>query len=156
MATMAAVIASGVLPAIRGARQLESGVLRDDMRTLSHGRSARRLSATVLLTEAAFSTILAIGAGLLIHSFVRLMHVDPGYVADRVLTAIELPGGASAERTKQFADALLARVRARPDVASAGGGNMIPLMRRSAVGPFSLPPQIAGNKPASGRASSTP
>ena len=153
IATMAAVIASGVLPAIRGARQLESGVLRDDMRTSSHGRRARRLSAAVLLTEAAFSTILAIGAGLLIHSFVRLMHVDPGYAADRVLTAsIELPGGASAERTTQFADALLARVRARPDVASAGGGNMIPLMRRSAVGPFSLPPQIAGNKPANGRA----
>ena len=153
IATMAAVIVSGVLPAIRGARQLESSVLRDDMRTSSHGRRARRLSAAVLLTEAAFSTILAIGAGLLIHSFVRLMHVDPGYAADRVLTAsIELPAGASAERTTQFADALLARVRARPDVASAGGGNMIPLMRRSAVGPFSLPPQIAGNKPANGRA----
>ena len=153
IATMAAVIVSGVLPAIRGARQLESGILRDDMRTSSPGRRARRLSAAVLLTEAAFSTILAIGAGLLIHSFVRLMHVDPGYAADRVLTAsIELPGGASAERTTQFADALLARVRARPDVASAGGGNMIPLMRRSAVGPFSLPPQIAGNKPANGRA----
>ncbi len=150
--TIVAVIVSGVLPAIRALRHLGSDALRDDSRTSSQGWRARRLSATLLLAEAAFSTVLAIGAGLLIHSFVRLMQVDPGYTPDRVLTAsIELPRDASAERTGQFVDALLARLRARPDVASAGGGNMIPLMRRSAVAPFTLPPEIAGNKPASGR-----
>jgi putative ABC transport system permease protein len=153
MATIAAVIVSGVLPAVRGARQIESGVLRDDLRTSSQGWRARRLSAAVLLVEAAFSTVLAIAAGLLVHSFVRLIQVDPGYTSDRVLTAsIELPTGSGAERTAQFVDALLVRVRARPDVASAGGGNMIPLMRRSAVGAFTVPAQIAADKPASGRA----
>ena len=151
--TIASVIVSGVLPAVRGARQIESGVLRDDLRTSSQGRRTHRLNAAVMLAESAFSTILVIGAGLLIHSFVRLIQVDPGYAPDRVLTAsIELPRGATAVRTEQFVDALLSRLRARPDVVSAGGGNMIPLMSRSAVGAFTLPAQIAGNKPASGRA----
>jgi hypothetical protein len=151
--TLLAMIAAGVLPAIRGVTRLATESLRDDSRTSSQGWRARRMNAGLLLAEAAFSTVLAIGAALMIHSFIRLTQVDAGYAADRVLTAsIELPRDANAERTAQFIDAFLARLRARVDVVSAGGGNMIPLLRRSAVAPITLPPHIAGGKLASGRA----
>jgi predicted permease len=151
-ATILAMVAAGVLPAIRGVMRPGTESLRDDSRTSSQGWRARRLSAGLLLAEAAFSTVLAIGAALMIHSFIRLTHVDPGYTADRVLTAsIELPTGTDAARTAQFIDAFLPRLRARADVVSAGGGNMIPLMRRSAVAPIMLPPEVAGGKAASGR-----
>jgi putative ABC transport system permease protein len=155
LATIAAALASGVAPALRAASSTQYDDLReaDGSRTTSSGSHARRLTRGLLLAEAAFATILVVGAGLLTHSLVRLMTVDNGYVADRVLTAaVELPAGAGVERMEPFVDAILARLRTMPGVVSAGGGNMIPLMRRSAVAPFTLPPGIAGNKPASGRA----
>jgi predicted permease len=151
-ATILAMIAAGVLPALRAVLNPGTEFLRDDARTSSRGWRARRLNAGLLLAEAAFATVLSIGAGLMLHSFIRLTHVDSGYTPDHVLTAsIGLPHGANAARTAQFTDAFLTRLRARADVVSAGGGNMIPLMRRSAVAPITLPPQVAGGKLASGR-----
>jgi putative ABC transport system permease protein len=156
LTTMFAALVCGVAPALRAASPERYDAFRDSGGTTgapSGGRRSRRLGATLLLAEAAFATILVVGAVLLAHSFIRLINVDAGYTPDRVLTAaVELPRAADEARMLQFIDTVLPRLRALPGVASAGAANMIPLMRRSVIAPFTLPSDIAGAKPVSGRA----
>ena len=77
------------------------------------GARARQLRDGLLVVEAAFAVVLIVGAGLLeARSFVRLMAVDNGYTADRVLIAtVDLPPGATDARTDQFIDGALTRLR---------------------------------------------
>ena len=51
---------------------------------VSTGR--RRMVATLLVAEIAATAVLMIGGGLLLNSYSRLMHVDPGFDPDRLLT----------------------------------------------------------------------
>ena len=57
---------------------------------IGHGarvlRGRRRLVATLLVAEIAATAVLMIGGGLLLNSYARLMHVDPGFDPDRLLT----------------------------------------------------------------------
>lgn len=156
LTTLLATVAAGLAPAARGARADLSDALRSADRasdTGFRGVHARRLRDGLLVVEAAFAVVLIVGASLLARSFVRLMEVDNGYTAARVLIAsVELPRGATEARTDQFIDAALARLRARPDVSAAGAGAMIPLMIRTAIAPFTLPDSVAGGKPTHGRA----
>jgi putative ABC transport system permease protein len=155
-ATLFATLASGLAPALRGARLEHYNVFRsgDGGTGLGvRGARAHRISTALLVVEVAFAVILVVGAGLLTHSFVRLMRVDAGYTADHVLTArVELPADASDARTDQVIAELLSRLRGLPDVTAAGAGAMIPLMSRSAITSFTLPDNVGGGKPTRGRA----
>ncbi len=160
IATALATFAVGIAPAVRGAG-VDLGVdlygafrgADGSSSTGFRGARARRLRDGLLVVEAAFAVILVVGASLLARSFVRLMQVDNGYTAAGVLIAsVELPRGATDARTDQFLDASLARVRAMQGVSAAGAGAMIPLMRRTAIVPFTLPAAAAGGKPSRGRA----
>ena len=84
--TLAASVLAGTLPAWRGSRVSIS-------RFLQSGRSAgvrqrNRLHAGLVVTEIAFGVVLLAGAGLLINTFVRLLHVDTGF-DQRNLLAIQ-------------------------------------------------------------------
>jgi putative ABC transport system permease protein len=149
-------LAVGLAPAIRGARVDLYEAFRGadgSSSTGFRGAHARRLRAGLLIVEAAFAVILIVGAGLLARSFVRLMRVDNGYVADGVLIAsVELPRGVTEARTDHFIDTVLTRLRTMRGVSAAGAGAMIPLMRRTAIVPFTLPDRLTGGKPTHGRA----
>ena len=154
--TLIAAVAAGLAPAARGARvDLSDALLNADRSsgTGFRGARARQLRDGLLVVEAAFAVVLIVGAGLLGRSFVRLMAVDNGYTADRVLIAtVDLPPGATDARTDQFIDGALTRLRDIPGVAAAGAGAMIPLMARTAVTSFALPESLTGGKPTHGRA----
>ncbi|MGH9330840.1 MAG: FtsX-like permease family protein, partial [Vicinamibacterales bacterium] len=149
-------IASGVAPAIRGARfELSESLHGGDGSSAGgfRGRRARRLRDGLLILESAFAVMLLVGAALLAHSFVRLTSVDAGYDAARVLTVrAQLPRGAPPERMTQLIDGALERLRATPGVVSAGAANMIPLMSMTAITSFTLPPAAGGGKPTMTRA----
>jgi putative ABC transport system permease protein len=156
LATLLAALAAGLAPAARGARVDLSDALRSADRSSGtgfRGVHARHLRDGLLVVEAAFAVILIVGASLLARSFVRLMAVDNGYTADGVLIAsVELPRDATDARTDQFIERALARLRAMRGVSAAGAGAMIPLMRQTAIEPFTLPASISGGKPTHGRA----
>jgi putative ABC transport system permease protein len=156
-ASLFAALASGLAPALRSSRvdlyQAFRGGDGSATATVS-SPGARRLRAGLLMIEAAFAVVLTVGASLFAHSFLRLTQVDAGYDTDRVVTlSVELPDGPSlSERTAQFIDAMLARIRDTPGVTSAGAAGMMPMMVRTAVTQVTLPPGVGMGKPTSGRA----
>ena len=156
LTTLLAAIAAGLAPAARGARLDLSDALRSADRSSGtgfRGLHARRLRDGLLVVEAAFAVVLIVGASLLARSFVRLMSVDNGYTADDVLIAsVELPRGSTEARTDQFIESALDRLRSMRGVAAAGAGAMIPLMRATAVAPFTLPEVVSSGKASRGRA----
>ena len=73
----------------------------------------------LVATEVALSLMLLVGAGLLIRSFDRLLHVDRGFQSEnRLLVAVNIPGSYK-ERASELRNAFLDRVSALPGVQSA-------------------------------------
>ena len=61
--------------------------LREGTRSVTSGRGQHRLNSILVVAETAIGLVLLVGAGLLIHSFVRVLNVDPGFDSHHVLTA---------------------------------------------------------------------
>jgi len=119
----------GVLPAWRTSRISPSSAMRDGNRTATAGRGQHRLQNSLVVAQTAVGLVLLVAAGLLIHSFVRVLQVDPGFDRRNVLIAsLSLPDDRySGAREPQFYQQLLDRVRALPGVQSASAGWPLPL-----------------------------
>ena len=105
------------------------GVLREEGRSGTSGRGARTLRRSLVVAQVAFAFVLLIGAGLLFASFRRVLAVDPGFAADRVLTAsINLPRSRypDAKALNAFAAESLRRLRELPGVTAVGATDTIP------------------------------
>ena len=76
---------AGVLPAIRSREDRIMLQLRESDRSVSGGSSA--VSIAMVVAEIALSVVLLAGAVLLIRTFINLMHVDPGFESERMMTA---------------------------------------------------------------------
>jgi putative ABC transport system permease protein len=119
----------GLVPAWQASRTNVSEVMKEGGRSAgtSGGRWVRN---TLVMTEVALSLVLLVGAALLLRSFSRLTAVDPGFSADRVLTfRVSLPIAAYKEEAQRsvFFDRLLERLRAAPQVVSAGIVQSLPI-----------------------------
>ena len=75
----------GLAPAWQAARTDAAHGLREGGRG-SSGPAARRLRAGLTAAEVALALVVLVGAGLLVQSLVRLLHVDAGFTADHLLT----------------------------------------------------------------------
>ena len=137
MATLGAGLLSGLLPALRASRIFATASLgtgpggRRGSRSFPFGRG-------LLIAEAALAVMLLVAAGLLLHSFSRLLRVDAGYDRDNVLAArVSMPGG-SRESLPGRIEEILQAVRAADGVVAAGAGNMAPLTRNTSISQFPL------------------
>ena len=90
-----------------------------------------RTRDTLIFLETSAAVVLLAGATLLITSFARLMRVDPGFDADRVVAVKlgRLPPGYNPARRDQLVDRLLERLRAVPTVENAAAAPNLPLER---------------------------
>jgi putative ABC transport system permease protein len=90
--------------------------------------------------ETALSVALTIGAGMLIHSFLRLQDVPLGFEPDGVLTAqTNLPPSYSTGLSQtEFYRGLLDRIRFMSRVESAAATTMLPAAERPLHDPFSV------------------
>ncbi len=112
----------GLGPAFRTARTSEIEVIRESRAAASGGglRGRYRSRSVLVIAELALATILLAGAGLLIRSFITLVHVDPGYNAKNVLTfLIPLPLVRHADPLP-FQHELVDRIQRLPGVKFAG------------------------------------
>ena len=120
----------GIVPALQTSKPNLTETLKEG--TAGAGGSARRqrLRSALVVAEVALSVALLIGAGLLIRSFWRLQHVNPGFTTDGLLTmGITLPGSRypTGEHAWAFYERLLSSVRALPGVQGAATVSIVPL-----------------------------
>jgi putative ABC transport system permease protein len=104
-------------------------VLREEGRASTGSRGARALRRSLVVAQVAFTLVLLAGAGLLLASFRRVLEVNPGFVADQVLTAsVSLPRSRYADdpARRAFTRESLRRLRALPGVLAAGATDTIP------------------------------
>jgi predicted permease len=135
----------GLLPAWRVRRQSLS--LPDSRAAAAtHGRCTGSLLVTA---EAAFATVLLVGAGLLLHSLWNLLRVDPGFRVQSMVTAelsLDRSAAGSIEKTLAVYQQLRAALSAYPGVASVAAMNVLPLTREpsylsAAIDDHPRPPQ---------------
>ncbi|HEY2904272.1 MAG TPA: ABC transporter permease [Vicinamibacterales bacterium] len=129
----AAGVLFGVLPALHIGRNVEQDALRGAGRG-SVTTANRRTRHGLVVVEIALSTILTIGASLLIQTFVRLSRVDTGFRPASVVAVdrIELPRSrASLSRSGAFFEQLIDRIHATGRVDAAAVTIGLPLDRRA-------------------------
>ena len=82
-----------------------------------------------MVAEVALSVVLIVVGGQLLGNFLRLVAIDPGFQADRVLASVVLPAPErykDPERRALFYRRILDSVRALPGVQSAGTVDALP------------------------------
>jgi predicted permease len=119
----------GVLPALRISQLDPALALREGTRTVTGGRRQHRLQTWLVIGETALGLVLLVGAGLLIRSFVSVLHVDPGFDPHGVFTArISLPdNGYKHDQRIQFFEQLIPRLASLPGVTSVSAGYPLPM-----------------------------
>ena len=119
----------GLVPAFRAYLLGARAGLKEGQKA-SAGYENRRINATLVVMQLAFSLVLLIGAGLVLKSFQRLMAVNAGFQTDDVLTMM-LPVSSkkytSSGQALGFYRKMLDEVRALPGVKAAAVTAHIPL-----------------------------
>ena len=98
-------------------------------RTTTAGRHQNRLRSALVIAEVSMACVLLVGAGLMLRTFLNLVHLDPGFHEENVLTAsISLPRAQykTDDQRAQFYDNLTSSLNTLPGVESAGAGSDLP------------------------------
>ena len=136
----------GLLPALHISRRGLPAGLKESGRT-SVPAAYRRISGALVVGEIAVSLTLLVGAGLLLKSFWLLVHVNPGFRTEHVVTArLSLGGPAYADPASRarFWQELEERVSSLPGVKAVGATSYLPLSGRIMDNPFHLPGRSYG------------
>jgi putative ABC transport system permease protein len=127
--TLAALFLVGLLPVFQTGRAHPNESLKRDGRSTTVGRGTRRARQGLIVAEVALAVMLALGAGLLLRSFLNLQRVDTGVDAKAVITMrLTLPAERyrTGEAINAFFEELARRVEAAPTVARAGLASQFP------------------------------
>lgn len=135
----------GLAPAWSSIKPDLNRILRSSGRGSTENRSRSKLRDALAVSEISCCAALLIGAGLLIHSFVRLEQVKPGFRTDHILTMQTSlpPSRYPGLKVGLFYEQLLERLRTLAGVESAGVCRFLPLSGSDA----SLNFQIEGQPP---------
>ena len=127
--TVATGILFGLVPAIRASGASLLGGLSSDARG-SVGKGSQKTRQLLVVVDLALALVLLTGAGLMIRSLARLVRVDPGFNAERVMTLqFSLVGEAYRDdaQVRQFIDRTVEKVRALPGVEAAALTGQVPM-----------------------------
>jgi putative ABC transport system permease protein len=143
VAIVAAIIA-GLTPSIQLSRPAAASALKE-------GRTSSRRGArgALVIVEVAAALVLAVGAGLLVRSFILIQRVDPGFNRDHV-AALQLfasPRIDTPQKRIVFFQQAVDRMRALPGVVAAGGVSAMPFGQARVIA--RAPLAIAGRPAAS-------
>lgn len=110
-----------------------SSVLREAGRGVTSSRQRVRGRSALVAGQVALAVVLMIGAGLMLQSFWRVRHVNPGFLADQVMTfevGLSKIGYDTPARAILAQNAILDRLRALPGVESVGATTCLPFCGR--------------------------
>ena len=120
----------GLTPALEASRVDLNASLKEAGRSLDQGFRRHLLRRLLLVSEVALSFVLLIGAGLLIHSFLRLVQTDRGFRSENILTLqprLSESKYANPDQRTIFYQEVLKRIEALPGVESAAATTDLPL-----------------------------
>jgi len=142
---------SGTAPAL-AARETVVGTLKEGGGQSTIGRGKHRMRSLLIVAQVAVSFLLLIGAGLMLRSFAKLQHVDPGFQPENVLTmdvSLDFVKYNTGDKQRTFFESLLEKIQMQSGVKSAAASMMIPFTAgMTMTGDF----QIEGQAPAPGQA----
>ena len=130
--TIAVAVLTGVIFGLVPALQSSKPNLNETLKDAGRGSTGRRhvLRNVLVVAEVMMTMMLLVGAGLMVRSFYRLQHVDPGFNVDNLLTfGVALPDTKYKEEAQRinFYDQLVARLRTLPGVETVGLSTGLPL-----------------------------
>jgi putative ABC transport system permease protein len=134
----------GLVPAFQQSSAQAGSVLGESARGSSSGTSRRRLRSALVVAQVAMALIVLNTAGLLGRSFAAMQRVEPGFVADGVMsTYLNLPrraGGAydSLHKVNAFYERLQRDLAALPGVSSVGAIYPLPVSGDAWSGSFDV------------------
>jgi len=130
-----AAVLFGPAPGLRMSGSNLQELLKESGHGLSEGRKHDRIRSTLVVTEIALASVLLVGAGLLLRSFLRVMDVDLGFEPLRAAT-ISVDYGDdrnSAKRTAIWQE-FVRRTSVIPGVEATGISDNLPMSRNRSWG----------------------
>jgi putative ABC transport system permease protein len=126
----------GLLPMVRYALSRHVDALQGGLTQIAsvHASPSRGGRAALLVAETALATMALIVGGLLVHSFLNLARVDPGYEPAHLLTF-----GVRSSTTAgsvPFSEEVAERLRGLPGVKAVGYAELLPMVRFRTGGPL--------------------
>jgi putative ABC transport system permease protein len=130
----------GLVPALQTSRPSFEGILREGRHTLEH-RGGARARSLLVVAEVGMATVMLVGAGLLIRSFVNLNDWQPGFDRRNLVFVQVFCSPGKYREAEQVAD-LFPRMeeglRAVPGVIAAGAASAVPLLGGDGNQEFSI------------------
>ena len=130
VASLTAVVL-GLATALRLSKQDVREALSEGTRSMAGGRTSERVRQGLVVVQVALTVVLLVGAGLLAHSFINVMTIDPGFrTEDSLLVETQWPPAATPEaqsRRRQSQQEIVARVAQLPGVEAVGFVSSHPL-----------------------------
>ena len=123
----------GLAPALRVQASAVAQALKANEMAQSSTREQFRFASMLVVGQVALAVVVIVGAGLLLHSFWRLVHVDPGFRTAGVVTArVALADSACGDndagrRCTAFFHSLLERSQTLPGVQDAAVVSTLPM-----------------------------
>jgi predicted permease len=129
-------LACGLAPAFTGLRVDFAAALKQGGRQ-GGARMSHRVRGVLVVLEAASAVILLLGAGLLLHSLVNVLHVSPGFSPNHVLiarTTFNRKRYSSGDTRHAAERRMVESVAALPGIAAVGLTTHIPLADDRQIG----------------------
>ena len=140
----------GLIPAIRYTRPAILGSLRHGGRSATDHPARQRGRQLLVVVQTAMALVLLVGSGLLARSFARVMNAEHGFAPGNVVTfrvALTQAAYPQTADVARFAQQLVDKLAALPDVESAGAATAVPLGGSMSGTAF----EFAGHPVAAGR-----
>jgi predicted permease len=120
----------GLIPIVRYRRPNLARAIHEGSLRSSSGRETHFARSALVVAQVALALVLLVGSGLMARSFWALENVDPGWVADDLLTvALSLPRASypEPEDAARFYARLTDEIEGLPGVASVGAVSYFPM-----------------------------
>lgn len=140
LVTLVVALAIALLPMLRTWRTNLLASMQGGTRGASAGGGMRMASGLLVTAQVALALILLIGASLLLRSFGRVLAVDPGFDANRVVQARTVFGGpgSTPASIKSTQDLIVTRMREIPGVEEVAYVSGFPIARITTTHAFPI------------------
>ena len=109
--------------------------LKDGGHGASEGRKHERMRSSLVITEIALASVLLVGAGLLLRSFLRVLEVDLGFEPSRAAAiSVDYDDGGNAAKRAAIWQEVVRRGSMIPGVKAVGISDNLPMSRNRSWG----------------------